>query len=297
MYLFFFLLLLVLLLFFSINYWRRKKIIKKVCSMCTNEKNQLLNELIEPFGYSYLPSQDLFSTQIDAWQRSFGYGSLYDRTAHRFGMIFDSLPIYFNYNNKTWLIEFWKGQYGINTGAEAGIYYSDHILEENEYPTTLFQSVANPDMPIFSFQLFRHGEQIAEISGQHWWLTAFSLGLFSQPTDLSMNIGVTFRSRNMRNAFVNGLLRAGYHQNDIQISCNTVLFSFTECIQERSRFTRLRILYAQWKNRFWCNVYIKATKPFCLSLDRILYLYYFLPFSFRRILRIRRYQKKKTKKS
>ena len=264
--------------------------------MCTDEKYQLLSELIEPFGYTYLPLHDLFSTQIDAWQRSFGYGSLYDRTAHRFGMVFDCLPVYFNYNNKTWLIEFWKGQYGINTGAEAGIYYSDHVLEEKDYDNTIFQSVSNPDMPLFSFQLFRNGSLIAEISEQHWWLTAFYLGLFSEPTELSMNIGVTLRNRNMRNAFIEGLLKAGYQPQNIQISCNTVIFSFSESILERSGFTRWRIRLAQWKNCFWCHVYLQVTKPFCLSIDRVLYLYYFLPFSFRRILRIRKYKKPKTRK-
>lgn len=261
--------------------------------MCTEEKCLLLNELIKPFGYSYLPSQDLFNSQLDAWQRSFGYGSLYDQTSFRFGMIFDSLPIYFNYNNKTWLIEFWKGQYGINTGAEAGIYYADHILNEKDYDNTIFQSVSNPDMPIFSFQLYRKNTLLAELSGHHWWLTAFSLGLFSEPKDLSMKIGVTLRNRHMRNAFIEGLQKAGYQAQDIHLSCNTVIFTFTETILERSRFTRFRIRLAQWKNRFWCNVYLWATKPFVQSLDRTLYLYYFLPYSFRRILRIRKYKKKK----
>lgn len=293
MYPFLFILFLSLLLFFCINYWRRKRLLKKVCSMCSEDKYLLLNELIEPFGYFYLPTEDIFSSHIDAWQRTFGYGVFFDKTAYRFGMVFDCLPVYFNYNNKTWLIEFWKGQYGINTGAEAGIYYSDHVLDEKDYDNTIFQSVSNPDMPIFSFQLFRNGTLISEISEQHWWLTAFSLGLFSDPTELSMNIGVTLRNRNMRNAFIDGLLKAGYQQNNIQVSCNTVLFSFTESVQERSLFTRWRIRLAQWKNRFWCNVYLQVTKPFCLSVDRVLYLYYFLPFSFRRILRIRKYKKHK----
>ena len=263
--------------------------------MCNMEKCQLLNELIAPFGYTYLPSQDLFSSHLEAWQRNFGYGSIYDRTAFRFRMIFDSLPIYFNYQNKTWLIEFWKGQYGINTGAEAGIYYADSILEEKDYDNTLFQSVSNPDMPIFSFQLFRNNQILAELSEQHWWLTAFSLGLFSEPKDLSMKIGVTLRNRDMRNAFLKGLYKVGYQPQDIQLSYNTVIFPFTEILSEKSRFTRFRIRLAQCKNRFWCNTYLWITKPFILSLDRTLYLYYFLPYSFRRILRIRKYKAKNTK--
>ena len=73
MYLFLGILFLLLLLFFCINLWRRKRIIKKICSMCMLEKCDLLNELIGPFGYSYVSSQDLFTSRIDAWQRRFGY--------------------------------------------------------------------------------------------------------------------------------------------------------------------------------------------------------------------------------
>lgn len=128
MYLFFGIAFLLLLFFFCINFFRRKRIIKKLCSMCMQEKCDLLNELVEPFGYSYISSQDLFTSRQDAFQRAFGYCALYDRAAFRFHMIFDCLPVYFDYRGKTWLIEFWKGQYGINTGCEIGVYYADRIL-------------------------------------------------------------------------------------------------------------------------------------------------------------------------
>ena len=39
-------------------------------------------------------------------------------------MIIDCEPIYFRYKGKKWLIEFWKGQYGMTTGGEVGIYYT-----------------------------------------------------------------------------------------------------------------------------------------------------------------------------
>ena len=39
-------------------------------------------------------------------------------------MIIDAYPVYFDYQDKTWMIEFWRGQYGINTGAEIGVYHA-----------------------------------------------------------------------------------------------------------------------------------------------------------------------------
>ena len=296
MYLFFGIFFLVLLFFFCLNHWRRKKKIKKVCTMCTEEKCDILNSMIEPFGYSYLFSQDIFTSRIDAWQREFGYCTLYDKTASRFNMVFDCLPIYFDYNGRTWLIELWKGQYGINTGAEIGIYYADHILEEKEYTTTLFQSVDNKDMPHFSFHLFRQGNRIADLSGKHWWLTAFSMGRFSQPVDLYMRASVTLPDSSMVRAFTKGLINAGYTADDITVFCNTVTFSFTESAMQVSAYGRFRSRIAQWMNRFWCKIYLLVTRPFCLSLDRLVYLYYYLPFIFRKMFRIRKYKKYKPKR-
>ena len=117
MYLFFGIFFLVLLFFFCLNHWRRKKIIQKVRCMCMKEKCCILDELIAPFGYAYLPAQDIFTSRLDVWQRDFGYCTLYDKAAFRFNMVFDCLPVYFEYDGRTWLLELWKGQYGINTGA------------------------------------------------------------------------------------------------------------------------------------------------------------------------------------
>ena len=101
--------LLLLVLFLSLfHHHRKKKICKRICSMSCDEKLEQITSLIEPFGYTYIPCQDIFSTTIDAPQRAFGYTALYDYYAPRFGMVFDCLPIYFDYGGRTWLIELWK---------------------------------------------------------------------------------------------------------------------------------------------------------------------------------------------
>lgn len=292
MYVYFFAFFLIALVFFCLNFWRRKRIIRKVMAMCTNEKCRLLEELIEPFGFSYLERQDIFTSRLDAMQRKYGYCELYDETAHLLHMIYDSLPVYFDYNGRTWLIEFWKGQYGMNTGGEIGVYYADRVLDKKEYGTTLFQSVADEDMLSLSLRLYRNGEEIASLGKVHWWLTAFSLGCFSHVKNVSMRIGIKFPEATMTRAFVEGLVEAGYAEEEIDICCNMVAFSFQDTSAQYGFFRRLQRMFAQYMNHFWCNVYLFTTRPFCLSLDRVLYLYYYLPFVFRRMLRIRKYRKK-----
>lgn len=258
------------------------------------EKCAILNNLIEPFGYFYVPSQDVFSTHTDAWQRDFGYCALYDKAAPHFGMIFDCLPVYFNYRGRTWLIEFWKGQYGINTGCEIGVYYADRILDENELKATLFQCVKDEDMPTLSLQFSEDNDSLAHLCARHWWLTAFCMGRFSRSCSLSLRACVTFSSVDMAAAFAEGLKRAGAACEDICVRCNTVCFTFTGGTPVCGIFCRIRRAVHQWINRFWCRIYLCVTRPFCLSVDRILYLYYYLPFAFRKMLHIRRYKKYKT---
>lgn len=297
MYLFFALFIILLLFLILINYRCQKKNIQKVRAMSLNDKCKLLNSLIEPLGYYYVLPQDLFTTRINAWQRDFGYCALYDKAAPHFHMIFDSLPVYFNYQGKTWLLELWKGQYGINTGCEIGLYYANHILEPREYNNTLFQSVENTDMISMSFTLYRNHIDIARISGKHWWSTAFCMGCFSQSTALSLWASLTFPTTEMAIAFVEGLLNTGYSQQEISRHCNNVTFSFTDTSTNKGYLHRLRIYLTQSCNRFWCKMYLSITKPFSLSLDKLLYLYFYLPFAFRRILRIRRYKKYKPRRT
>ena len=79
-------------------------------------------------GFDYNAEKDIFYSAKDAWQKNFGYCHLYDVSAPLFCMIIDTEPIKFYYNNKNWLISFWKGQYGMVTGAEIGIYYTNHMM-------------------------------------------------------------------------------------------------------------------------------------------------------------------------
>ena len=65
----------------------------------------------------------------DAWQKAFGYLDAYNRAAPYLSMVFDSYPIYFDYEGRTWLVQIWKGQYGICTGCEIGLYYTDGIVK------------------------------------------------------------------------------------------------------------------------------------------------------------------------
>lgn len=275
---------------------RKRWAVKKVCSLSSREKCELLSSLIAPFGYCYDNRTDILSSRNDAWQRQMGYTSLFDRAAASFHMVFDYLPVYFDYQDRTWLIEFWKGQYGINTGAEIGVYYVDRLLTPEEFSTAHFQAVDDSDMLPMSFCLFQNRNALAEVSKRIWWLTAFCMGRFSKPSNLSMNAALEFPDRDMAHCFYHALLETGFDKTKVRLCGRELQLCF--CGPDNRHynfFERLQRKWAQFWNRFYCRIYLKVTAPFCRTEDRLLYLYFLLPFAFRKMLTPRRYCKCKKK--
>ncbi len=295
MYYIFFLLLLIAILFVVLFHIRKRRIQKKVCDMSCPEKITLLNDIIAPFGYCYDSKQDIFSSRIDAWQKQYGYHRLFDKLSPLFNMVIDSKPIYFNYDNRTWLIEFWKGQYGINTGSEVGIYYADRILSPEERESAHYTAVSEDEYIPMATSLFHNGKFIARLEAPHWWLTIFSLGYFSHPEELSLDITLRFPTFEMRNAFIEALYENGYNMDTLNLWLfyTDVSLLFQESKEKYSLFVKLIRRYVLWKNKQFCRLYHFVTKPFSTSIDKVLYLYFYLPFAFRHMLRIRRFRPKK----
>ena len=271
---------------------RRKKIICKINEMDCCAKCTLIDELVYPFGYQFHCDRGFFSPTVDAPQRHAGYAWLYDYMAPRFQMVFDALPVYFDYRGRTWLIEFWKGQYGINTGAEIGIYHADGIIPESDYKTAWFSCAEDNEMLDCSFLLCNAGNECIRNSERHWWLTAFLVGCFSKPSCLTMESCISFPNREMLCAFVDGLKRTGYPEDCISVRGLTVCFVFHRNTEKYNLITRFWRCFSQWKNKLFCRLYLWVTRPFLCTEDRILYLYYFIPAAFRKLLRLRRFHKR-----
>ena len=84
-----------------------------------------LNRDLAEAGFAYDRKEDIFYSLMDCWQREMGYCQLYDEGSSLFNMVMHCEPVRFSYAGKRWMIELWKGQYGITTGAEVGIYNTD----------------------------------------------------------------------------------------------------------------------------------------------------------------------------
>ncbi|MGE4548892.1 MAG: DUF4474 domain-containing protein [Intestinibacillus sp.] len=221
-----------------------------------------VEKILAEAGYAFDPQQNIFYSVMNPWQKQFGYCRLYDEAAAAFCMIYDCEPVYFDYAGKRWLIELWKGQYGITTGAEIGIYNTSkpELNVPFVFNGTFYDAPGEEDYLDVQFALFKNGEKLFSRADKHWWLTGFVLGEYSKPSELTMICAITLKDTEMRDAFLEGLTQLGYTDDELRIDCNTVMIYFSKphSRQPMSQFGLIAAI-SKIKNRHFVKEYDKIT--------------------------------------
>lgn len=230
-----------------------------------SESNYTLDEAIETAGYFYDLKQDIFYSNMYPWQRDMGYCRLYDEASAPLSMIIDCEPINFAYGGKRWLVEFWKGQYGMTTGSEIGVYTTEEpdLNIPGFFDGTFYHCASDSDRLYMSYSLVKNDEVLFTRKDKHWWLTGFKLGEFSEPSELTMYLSIALKDANMRYAFVEGLKKAGYSEDEIFVEGNTIGLVFDE---PRTPQPITRVSETDWltqrKNELLCNKYQEITEGY-----------------------------------
>ncbi len=203
-----------------------------------------LAQAVETAGFIYDPDQEILFSRMDAVQRNFGYAYGYDAAALPMGMAIDCEPIFFDYGGKHWMIELWKGQYGLETGCEVGIYrrvqsadpgillnFLDETVgqrPDDPQHSRFYQCADDSEMLEISLTLYRSGKKVLSRGPErHWWLTGFKWGVYSDADDLTVDIAITFTDPAMKEAFLGGLKAAGY-VDGIRVDSGKVSFTFAQ---------------------------------------------------------------------
>jgi hypothetical protein len=195
-------------------------------------------------GFTYDPGQDIILSRPDALQRKFGYAWGYDASALGMSMVIDCEPIFFDYDNKHWMIELWKGQYGLESGCEVGIYTrpigssgpgyalldatvgqrpGDGVASHNLF----YNCASDSDRLMLQATLKRDGQVLFTRGPElHWWLTGFKWGVFSHPSQLSVDVTITLKDDAMLQAFMGGI--AGRPYPNLNVNGTTVSFTFDQ---------------------------------------------------------------------
>lgn len=263
----------------------RNYLIRKICTMDFCEKIKKINDVAGNFGFAYEYAGDYITNREDAWQKSFGYNRIFDEKAPLLSMVLDSEPVYFDYKGKTWLLEIWKGQYGITAGAEVGLYCADGLVSPQERATAQFHAAPLEQYVRASWRLLKNGIPFLCHSRKSWWITGFRVGQFVWPHQLQMGIMLTFPNEEMLLAFTHSLLKLDYELLEFDSIHSMICFPFdfprTPCGGCMPKWYEK---WVQWKNRCWILAYQWITWPFEETLDRLNYLLLLVPFAARRVL-------------
>lgn len=171
--------------------------------------------LVYHAGFEYNGADDIIQSRMYAHQRPLGFCWAYDVASPFLSMIIDAEPFYFSYGGKQWLLELWKGQYGLETGCEIGLYgrvAANALLPDASQRFRWYDSAYDHERPMMSFTLFRNGERLFKRGPElHWWLTGFRWGLFTAlSAQLVMHIDIDFPAPGMRDAFREALAERRY---------------------------------------------------------------------------------------
>lgn len=163
------------------------------------------SEVLTAAGFAYDETQGIFYTPLYPWQRYFGYNVGFDMAAPMTGMIFDTKRIEFLYNDKEWMIQLWKGQYGITAGAEIGLYNRD--------PEKVMQydCADDEDLIEMQFDFYNQGEYVFSRGPEkHWWLTGFKVFHIGIPFTITLDMTLKFTDNTMATAFLQALRKEQY---------------------------------------------------------------------------------------
>ena len=160
-------------------------------------------------GYGYDAKSGVFYATGEGWQREVGYTELYDRAASLVAMPLDTIRVKFNYGDKQWMFQLWKGFYGLLfSGCEIGIYNRPGSVNDDLKAFNIVKPDYYQDMTVkFNYLLHSFTR-----SDHCWWLTGFTPTLnASTPVAelavllMSMETTIKFNDAGLYKAFVQGL--------------------------------------------------------------------------------------------
>ncbi|MDR2525129.1 MAG: DUF4474 domain-containing protein [Oscillospiraceae bacterium] len=189
-----------------------------------NESYAALNRMWDLFwsgfvflSYMYSPREGYFYTETEPFQRYFGFNKLYDDFAFVANCYIDTIRCKFTYGGKDWLVQLWKGAYGIVlfTGGEMGIYSkpTGRALEH-------YDSVKRNDWIGMEMAIYRKDKLLfARSMESAWWLTGFGWGtcpnFLSRPRkDCVMEAKLNFQNEEMARLYAAELAEKGFVRSD-----------------------------------------------------------------------------------
>ncbi len=212
--------------------------------MSASKTNRLrtLNQDLFPYGLAYDSRRGVFfsttqtpiRTNNRPWEKRFiRRNKKHEPLSPRRHAYFDGESIPFSSDGRQWLLLLRKGQYGVATGAEVGLY--ELVLDGQGPPRVVPYAPAKREYyPLISLTLWRNDSPIVKRSARNWYLTGFAPGVFADPSELGVHLEITFHDAEVCRAFGNALGRMGYGKDDYQVRERHAWLVFHQPIRQPS---------------------------------------------------------------
>ncbi|MBR3552173.1 MAG: DUF4474 domain-containing protein [Clostridia bacterium] len=185
--------------------------------------NFLRDKQVLSYKYSYKDDY-YYTNDKQCWQQSFGFSKFYDLVAPYILLEYDYVRVYFTYAGKDWMIQLWKGQYGmVFYGAETGVYTKNHTGKEpgvfTVYQCAKEDDWLNMDMTMYhdTTGLGTYQREFTRDYGRYWWCTGFKRGHLrvNEPArELRTTGTITMKDGEMTRLFTEGLIHCGFTELD-----------------------------------------------------------------------------------
>ncbi|MBQ6264128.1 MAG: DUF4474 domain-containing protein [Clostridia bacterium] len=193
------------------------------CTVSVTSRRMIPHFLLS-ISYRYSNLGDYYYSDNDyAWQKPFGFIRLYDNASQIIGYQYDFVRLPFTYGNKDWLIELWKGQYGLfQMGGEIGV-YTKYSVGFGDTLASVYNCAGKSDwlnMEMTLYHTLSNGTVRREFTrdyGKYWWCDGYKVGSLtkSKPArELQMVSRITLKDEKMAQAFAKSMKSCGFSQVD-----------------------------------------------------------------------------------
>ncbi len=181
-------------------------------------------------GYLYDSKEKCFYTASDPWQRIVGYNELFDIFSEVAFIDFDTVRFKFDYKKKNWVIQIWKGQYGLLFyGAEIGVYNKPADRKIAHYDAVKDDERLKMSMDFYEYEkgLFTKAEWKKKFSRPYeyyWWCTGFIPGNRNDEFDkLRVDARITAKDYDMLSGITKAMKKEGV---DYRVKGLDIMFTY-----------------------------------------------------------------------
>ncbi len=159
-----------------------------------------------------------YTDDKECWQKNFGFNEVYDKFAPLSVMYYDTVRTTFVYGGKEWMIQMWKGQYGmVFVGGEVGVYTRNIGSAGSHYVCADKEDWLNMEMA-FMWDEYSDGNYRAVFNRdyeKYWWCTGFVVGfpngsLRKTLKEFRLVHHITFKDTEMADAFCEAFEKNGF---------------------------------------------------------------------------------------